>query len=108
MLLEWSRCRPRPPPSPSAPTAEQADEKPVSRANGEMYVEKVKVLKSGTSARGPWTLHAVTIAGKEYTTFDTMTYAKCERAHKENIPVQIAKTKTNPKGVELLEVDVMG
>lgn len=76
--------------------------------HNDLYVEKVKVLKSGVSGRGPWTLHAVTIAGKEYTTFDTLTYAKCERAHKENIPVQIAKTKTTPKGVELLEIDVMG
>ena len=53
-----------------------------------MTVNHVKVLKQGSNARGPWTMHAIAFSdGSEGTTFDDKMAAAATRYQQERASV---------------------
>jgi len=91
---------------PEAPAAdaEPTEDKRPQRASAQraasgpgVLVTEARVLKSGKSGKGPWTLHKIEAGGQAFVTFDTKHYALAVDA-KANGERVIVTGKKNEKG----------
>lgn len=101
------KAAPAPTPEPPAEEPEVVDAEVVEDepVDDELvgYVVECKVLKSGESSRGPWTMHKVVINEDSFVTFDTRLYAIAEGL-KESGSRAVFEYDETDKGLRLTDL----